>query len=250
NPFGGTLEIFAPSTVAPFRFAGQYYDTEISQYYLRARQYDPYISRFTSRDPVFGQFQEPLTLHVYLYCQNNPINKLDPKGEFPWIPVVGGALTVGAALYALNYYWDFFDIQGLTFRRIQDKDIQSTIEHYSYARQVLLDLQEENHGIRTEAQLNETLESRGVYAVGLFGSGVVGRGRELSYGQRKIIDHFESRKWMAEHPDIFSLFPKGYEYRLDPQGYMQREIEAEPERMRVVISELDAERVRRLIEMD
>ncbi|MFZ0034320.1 MAG: RHS repeat-associated core domain-containing protein, partial [Sedimentisphaerales bacterium] len=80
NPFGGTLEIFAPSTVAPFRFAGQYYDTEISQYYLRARQYDPYISRFTSRDPADGKFEEPLTLHKYLYCTNDPINFVDPQG--------------------------------------------------------------------------------------------------------------------------------------------------------------------------
>jgi RHS repeat-associated protein len=44
-------------------FTGQYYDTEIDQYYLRARQYDPHIARFTTRDPVFGKFQEILTLH-------------------------------------------------------------------------------------------------------------------------------------------------------------------------------------------
>jgi RHS repeat-associated protein len=63
-----------------FKFTGQYHDTEIDEYYLRARQYDPYISRFTSRDPVAGKFQEPLTLHAYLYCLNEPINRMDPWG--------------------------------------------------------------------------------------------------------------------------------------------------------------------------
>jgi len=50
------------------------------QYYLRARQYYPHIGRFTSRDPVFGQFEEPLTLHAYIYCINDPVNKMDIWG--------------------------------------------------------------------------------------------------------------------------------------------------------------------------
>ncbi|MBN1391627.1 MAG: RHS repeat-associated core domain-containing protein, partial [Sedimentisphaerales bacterium] len=81
NPFG---ELFASETTEnvlnPFKFSGQFFDNEIGQYHLRARQYDPYLSRFTSRDPADGKFEEPLTLHVYLYCTNNPINLIDPWG--------------------------------------------------------------------------------------------------------------------------------------------------------------------------
>ena len=66
----------------PFQFTGQWYDAEIGQYYLRARQYDPQLLRFTSRDPVFGGYEDPMTLHRYLYCANDPINRIDPKGEF------------------------------------------------------------------------------------------------------------------------------------------------------------------------
>ncbi len=44
NPFG---EIFttesAEGTENPFKFTGQYYDSEIGQYYLRARMYHPHI---------------------------------------------------------------------------------------------------------------------------------------------------------------------------------------------------------------
>ncbi|MDD5063262.1 MAG: RHS repeat-associated core domain-containing protein [Phycisphaerae bacterium] len=249
GPFGETLESNAAiGMVASFRFTGQYYDSDTGQYYLRARQYAPYLYRFTSRDPVFGKFEEPMTLHKYLYCQNNPVNKLDPKGEFPWI-AAGGALTVGAAFYALHHYWDYFDIQGLSFGRIQDIDIQKSIARSSTAYDVLSDLQKSNHGITTLSQLKETLESKGVYGVGLFGCGVVGEGHKLPYGQRKIISHFEDLdNLMKNHPDIFMEFPKPYEYSKDPAGWMERQIEAELKRMEAVITELNAEYIRRLTE--
>ena len=83
EPFGETIEQTSDGSLATgdgFMFTGQYFDTEIDQYYLRARQYDPHISRFTARDPIRGKFEEPMTLHVYLYCINDPINKIDPFG--------------------------------------------------------------------------------------------------------------------------------------------------------------------------
>ncbi|MHC4574904.1 MAG: RHS repeat-associated core domain-containing protein [Planctomycetota bacterium] len=64
----------------PFKFTGQYFDADIDQYYLRARHYDPHLARFTSRDPLLGKYQDPLSLHSYLYCQNEPINRLDRLG--------------------------------------------------------------------------------------------------------------------------------------------------------------------------
>ncbi|UCF00403.1 MAG: hypothetical protein JSV82_04890 [Planctomycetota bacterium] len=79
EPFGKTLE--DEGTLSnPFMFTGQYYDSEIDEYYLRARQYDLYIYRFTSRDPAAGKLEEPMTLHAYLYCQNDPLNTVDPSG--------------------------------------------------------------------------------------------------------------------------------------------------------------------------
>jgi len=81
----------------PWKFTGQYYDAEIEQYYLRARQYDPAMMRFTSRDPVSGKYDEPLTLHKYLYCLNNPANRIDPSGLYAGYDdaafFIAGALT-------------------------------------------------------------------------------------------------------------------------------------------------------------
>lgn len=53
--------------------------------------YDPKTQRFSSRDPVMGNFKEPLTLHQYLYCNNNPINYVDRDGKFAF--VIGGSLS-------------------------------------------------------------------------------------------------------------------------------------------------------------
>jgi len=89
EPFGEMFSSEKEETISnPFKFTGQYHDHEIDEYYLRARQYDPVIHRFTSRDPVRGKFKEPMTLHVYLYCLNDPINHTDPTGN---ISIVGTA---------------------------------------------------------------------------------------------------------------------------------------------------------------
>ena len=67
-----------------YRFAGYVWDSEVSQYHCYRRQYDPVLGRFTSRDPVEGNYEEPMTLHKYLYCLNDPINHTDPNGQFSY----------------------------------------------------------------------------------------------------------------------------------------------------------------------
>ncbi len=82
RPFGAFYEGECVETVdSPFCFTGQWRDAEIDQYDLRARQYDPAMMRFMTRDPVRGDFAEPMTLHRYLYCQNEPVSRVDPTGE-------------------------------------------------------------------------------------------------------------------------------------------------------------------------
>jgi len=49
-------------------------------YFMRARFYDPVTGRFLQTDPVEGTLRNPQSLHWYVYCLNNPIMRIDPKG--------------------------------------------------------------------------------------------------------------------------------------------------------------------------
>jgi len=92
NPFGEMFATECAETVYnPFKFTGQWWDDEISQYYLRARMYDPVFMRFTSRDPVRGKFNRPMTLHPYLYCGSDPVNKIDLDGRLAFL--LGGSFS-------------------------------------------------------------------------------------------------------------------------------------------------------------
>ena len=65
----------------PIKYAGEYYDDELDMIYLRARYYNPKISRFTSLDIEEGEIASPLDMNRYVYCRNNPIKYIDPTGK-------------------------------------------------------------------------------------------------------------------------------------------------------------------------
>ena len=59
-----------------FRYNGQQFDPMTSQYYLRARFYNPVIGRFTQEDAYYGD-----GLNLYQYCASNPMMYEDPSGH-------------------------------------------------------------------------------------------------------------------------------------------------------------------------
>ena len=73
----------------PFRYCGEYYDKETEEIYLRARYYQPEVGRFLTRDSYTGEEDEPLSLHLYTYCGNDSVNRIDPSGNVN-IVVSGG----------------------------------------------------------------------------------------------------------------------------------------------------------------
>ena len=59
----------------PFRYCGEYYDKVSSTLYLRARNYNASIGRFTQEDPIRDGG------NWYSYCASDPVNFVDPNGE-------------------------------------------------------------------------------------------------------------------------------------------------------------------------
>jgi RHS repeat-associated protein len=64
------------------KYAGYQYDDESGLYYLNARYYDNDSARFiTEDDPKYSNNNDPLSLNLYTYCNNNPITYDDPSGH-------------------------------------------------------------------------------------------------------------------------------------------------------------------------
>ena len=60
----------------PFRYAGEYWDSESGLIYLRARYYDAGIGSFTQEDPARDG------LNWYVYANNNPLRYTDSTGKY------------------------------------------------------------------------------------------------------------------------------------------------------------------------
>ncbi len=61
----------------PRKFTGKEYDSDVKLYYCSRRYYDPYIGRFTQRDPA------GVGINWYAYAYNNPMKYTDPTGKVP-----------------------------------------------------------------------------------------------------------------------------------------------------------------------
>ena len=81
--------------INPLRYRGYYYDSETGFYYLQSRYYDPEIGRFINADSYASTDATGLlSTNMFAYCENDPVNRSDPSGEF-WNIVVGAALGAG-----------------------------------------------------------------------------------------------------------------------------------------------------------
>ena len=114
---GGNPNHSAPAATS-LLYAGEHFDTDSQNYYLRARWYDSLSGRFNRMDPFAGNKQDPQSLHKYLYCHANPVNNIDPSGLFSFGEMLCVATLVAclSALVAgtIGYY------KGYSAQKIED----------------------------------------------------------------------------------------------------------------------------------
>jgi RHS repeat-associated protein len=94
DAYGNAIGFDPSVALTEFLYSGEQFDSKIGQQYLRARYYDPTTGRFNRIDPFFGNLDDPLSLHKYLYCHDDPINGVDTNGEF-FLPIIILASLLG-----------------------------------------------------------------------------------------------------------------------------------------------------------
>ncbi|WP_267881207.1 RHS repeat-associated core domain-containing protein [Streptomyces xylophagus] len=88
----GEVSSHTGTAATPLEYAGQYTDAETGLQYLRARYYDPATAEFITVDPAVRS-----TLRAYRYTAGNPLNQVDPTGQF-WGFVAAAVGEVAAAV--------------------------------------------------------------------------------------------------------------------------------------------------------
>jgi RHS repeat-associated protein len=71
-------------------YSGEHTDAATGLQYLRARYYSSLTGTFNRVDPFAGYENDPQSLHKYLYTHGDPVNGIDPSGEF----LVSGTLVL------------------------------------------------------------------------------------------------------------------------------------------------------------
>ena len=94
----GTTESATVLARNPYFYRGYRYDAETGLYYLNSRYYDPETGRFINADGTISTEQGILSANMFAYCENNPVNRIDPAGSEWWHWLLGAAVVVGFAV--------------------------------------------------------------------------------------------------------------------------------------------------------
>ena len=82
------------ANINPFRYRGYVYDSETGLYYLKSRYYDPVTGRFLNADMYCDTQSNIFGTNMFAYCNNNPVNQIDPEGTDAYMVQFGNAVRL------------------------------------------------------------------------------------------------------------------------------------------------------------
>jgi len=85
--------------INPYRYRSYRFDTKTGLYYLLTRYYNPEWARFINADGLISTGTSIFGHNIYTYTDNNPVNGVDPDGE--WTRAIHERLTRTAISHAL-----------------------------------------------------------------------------------------------------------------------------------------------------
>jgi RHS repeat-associated protein len=99
----GNLIASAGNIENNYLFAGEQFDKDLEQYYLRQRYYNPSVGRFTRVDSYEGRRSDPMSRHDYLYTHANPVNYIDPSGLSTTMMELNSVMDTMGVLSAISW---------------------------------------------------------------------------------------------------------------------------------------------------
>ena len=78
----GSVHASAFDGLSSLTYSGEAWDSVLNRGYNRARFYDASSAQWNRLDPFSGNMQDPQSLHKYAYVHGDPIQGIDPTGEF------------------------------------------------------------------------------------------------------------------------------------------------------------------------
>ncbi len=186
--------------------------------------YDPRLMRFIGYDSIRGKYEEPMSLHRFLYCENEPVNRIDLSG-LDWtspdgvrfIGAVHGSETsewikndvINFLSSRKNYGLDFFDPLFEAFGAGGHYDMKNEALHYEYdskkhRHKKVNDRFYLNNELLRASEFGNYLAGYGCYdyagLLGVEGAGLMGHwyamNESRSRGKRLPFDEPGSRYWM------------------------------------------------------
>jgi RHS repeat-associated protein len=90
DSFGNVIRETNPSFEIPFGFAGGLFDKDTGLIRFGRRDYDPDSGRWTAKDPILFAGGD---INLYGYCLNDPVNLVDPEGQFGVLGTIAGGIS-------------------------------------------------------------------------------------------------------------------------------------------------------------